>query len=650
MKDIILKIKNRRKHIALVSFMVILFIIFSLLRFKSFLANFPILILTFLFSGIGLAKFLKRTLSYKNTVTYLTYSLILGSLTTILVLLFLGMCGVEYTDQFLLIFFICFSVLNVTYFLIPKKDSEDLEIFKFPHLRIIDVVWLLLISLMFFFLFSLSVERYFPNWDSFTFWAVDAKYIYQNRILRDSNFDVINDFSYSSFYPLNIFLSYVFFGGIYEQFSSLITLYYAFLSFLLLSTKILVIKSNIVKSLSFLSVIVVLHAFLSVQNIIVSQYADVFSAFVVLFYSIVLTSPTSEKYYYQRFLLLFFSSLILYLTKSPYKILTILLLFIWLIYDLRFLRSKFLKLVTNWRFLVSLCFVGIFCGSLYLYQIQFRLPSILNSLSAMSKELILADSIKYSFHVIKFLSGNLPFIFLISGILPFLFLERSFKDKRFIFIGIIFLALISINIFRYILLLLDLGSMSLLRYVSISFFLIPLLITKAKLVKMNTLFKDIVITLILLIMGVYVLLLVFFFNNLDFKLDAHSGRYQDFQFQESSYKIAERVLLTVEREDKVLITDKVNSGVGNMAIPGIYIRYYLFDNSIGGQYSSSIENFPNFVNKTDPDYLLIVGYDDYWKDCNNFLETDKTYLIPIDKFIYDNESCPIEEGSYELNP
>jgi len=649
MREIPLFLRRRRKHIALVTVVLLLLSVFYYLRSYYLLAGFPSLVITFLLCGIGVAKFFKRVLPYKDIVSYLTHALILGSLSSTIVLLFLGMLGMNYSNQALLVFFIMFSALNVIYFLVPTKGEDDSQLFRLPKVGVSEIFWLVLILIMFFFLFSLAIERYFPNWDSFTFWAVDAKYIYQNRSLRDSTFDIISNFSYSSLYPLNLFLSYVFFGGIYEQFSSLITVFYAFLSFLLLFDRISVVKSKVVKSLAYLSILVVLHAFLSAQNIIVSQYADVFVAFVVLFYSIVLLSPISEEDYFKRVLLLSFSSLLPYLTKSPYMIFTVLLFILWFLYDLPFLKKVSLKSFINWRFLVSFSAIVVFCLVLYFYQSQFGSSSMFPSVNVTT--FILSDYVEYFFDLVKFVSSNYPFIFLLFGALALAFLQKLFEDRRYFFIAILFIILISINIFRYLVGLLSLSSMSLLRYLSISFFLIPLLLSNLSMPGEKRKYTDSMVTLLLFLFGNFLVLLVFFSYKLDFQLDPHTGRYQDFRFQEEYYDFAEEVKSKIRPEAKVMIIARVNNNlIGNNAAVPLFVRYYLSENSTGNRYMLPPEEIGSPIKEFHPDYLLLYEYDNFWENCKDVFTDGKSYLVPRRDFFITKNSCLVLGNVIEINP
>ena len=65
-------------------------------------------------------------------------------------------------------------------------------------------------------------------------------------------------------------------------------------------------------------------------------------------------------------------------------------------------------------------------------------------------------------------------------------------------------------------------------------------------------------------------------------------------------------------------------------MPDIYVRYFLMYNSVGGQYRTTRSGFVKKIASSKPDYILLLSYENSYKDCSQLLTEGHDYLIQID--------------------
>ncbi len=653
MKKEITKVKKYSWRFVLLIVVPVLLFLLSVLLYKYFpLVSIISLILVFLISGMGFAKFFKETFKYDNQLDFIINSLVLGSFLSVFFLLMLGMVGVIYTDTFLIIYFVVLSIASLLYTILSKKDS-DLEKAFDKRFQLLDILWVLLFVLLFYLLVQICLEQFFPHWDSFTFWAVDSKYLFENMRLRDWKFDVLTYFSYSSFYSFYSFLIYKVLGGIYEQFASIITVYFSFLSCLLVFKRIYKQPSKRLKSFLYLFLFLVPIIFLSIQNIIVTLYSDVFCSFLVLlFTAVLLQSKVTVDGYYKRLFLLPVIAIGLYLAKSPYVVVAAFLLLVFVLHDIKYWIKNFQQLRKQYGIVLVILLLGLLFAIQQKHLSQFNVAGIMETTSKLIRIASLKDYSVYIETVLKFIMENAPYIFFLYIAffcsLAFGFFKASRKTKYFL--AILVLGTLFIPLFFYVIRLGDLTSRSLLRYMGMSFFACSYAFTymQIRVSKNKEVLYDILFMLFTLLSGLFLLSQIYLKYDLNFKLEPHSGRYKDFQWQESSYNIAEQVKSHLSKDSKVLIVDEVGVRLGNMAIPAIYVRYYLSNYSTGGQYTTLNERINTIVEKSAADYILVLGYDGYWSQCSS-LSIGETYLIKKDDLNFSND-CPIENVTYVISP
>lgn len=651
-KDITKEKKYSWRFILLLAIPVLLFLL-SLILSKYFpLVRLISLFLVFLISGMGFAKFFKETFKYENQLDFVINSLILGTFLSVFFLLMLGMVGVVYTDTFLIIFFSVLSVTSLLYTILSKKDSDLEKVFD-KRIQLLDILWALLFLLLFYLLIQICLEQFFPHWDSFTFWAVDSKYLFENMRLRDATFDLLGNFSYSSFYPLYSFLIYKVLGGIYEQFASIITVYFAFLSCLLVFKRIYKQPSKRLKSFQYLFLLLVPIIFLSIQNIIVTLYVDIFCSFLVLlFTAVLLQSRVTVDEYYKRLFLLSVIAIGLYLAKSPYMVVTIFLLLVFILYDIKYWIKNFQQLKKKYRVVLVIIVLSLFFIIQQKYISQFWDAGVAEVTSKITRIASLKEYVLHIDSILKLIIEIAPYMsFLYIAFFCFLTFG-SFKASRKTkyFLIILVLGTLFLPIFFYVIRLRSLTSKSLLRYMGISFFACSYAFTYMRIrsSKNKEMLYNILFILFTILAGLFLLSQIYLKYNLNFKLEPHSGRYKDSSGHKSLYEIVEGVEGYLSEDSKVLIIDQEKKGLGNMAVPAICVRYYLSNFSTGGQYSASHNRIGSVIKRSDADYILLLIYDGYWSHCPDLL-LGETYLIKKEDLNFSN-ACPVENITHIITP
>ncbi len=652
-KDITKGKKYSWRFIVLLAIPVLLFLLSLILSEYFPLVRIISLFLVFLISGMGFAKFFKETFKYDNQLDFIINSLVLGTFLSVLLLLILGVFGVVYTDTFLIVFFSVLSVVSLLYTIFSKKDSDLEKIFD-KRFQLLDVLWGSLFLLLFYFLIQICLEQFFPSWDSFTFWAVDAKYLFENLQLRDVSFNLLGEVSYSSFYPLYSFLVYKVLGGIYEQFASIITVFFSFLSCLLVFKRVYKQPSKKLKSFLYLFLLIVPIIFLSIQSVIVTLYSDVLCSFLVLLFAVVLLqSEVRVEVYYKRLLLLPVIAISLFLAKSPYGVVTAFLLLVFFLYDIRYWIKNFQALKKQYKIVLVLLFLLFFFFVQQKYLSQFKDTNIVETTSEAIRIASLKEYALYVESVIKFILGDAPYILFLLIVffcsLAFGSFEASRKNKYFL--AILVLGTLFIPLFFYVIRLGSLTSRSLLRYMGMSFFTCSYALTymRIKSSEKDGRLYNILFILFTLLSGLFLLSQTYLRYNLNLKLEPHSGRYQDSRWQKGYSSIAKKVESYLPSKDaKVLIIDEGNMRLGNKGIPAIYVRYYMSNFSTGGQYSVSIEAISKTIEESATNYILILGYDGYWSECSN-LSKGETYLIRKDDLNF-SDACPVKEVTHTIVP
>lgn len=639
-------IKSKSRIFILLTIILVLLVTSFLLSKQFYIFGFSTLVILFTLSGLGFAKFLKNQLAFKDIVGYLTNALIFGIIANIIGLQISGLLGIEFSNVFLIYFWAFLALINIIYCLYSPYKDIDYQLPVISRKNGIDFIWFVLIMGFFFIIAQICLEHFIPNWDSFTFWGVDAKYLYENRTLRDSSFARLYDLPYSSVYPSLFFLTYVLLGGIYEQFASLISVLFAFLSFMLLFNRFRYQDNTLIKNISYLSIVFILTTFLTLQSILVSMYSEVFCSFLVLLFTLVLTRKKIEiDDYYKRFIILANLSFSFYLVKTPYFSITIPLIAIWLISDVIYFRKDILKVLKDREFILATVFQGIFFYSMWRYISSLTFGTYATYLTQNIGAI--RDYVAYIFTLLSHIAENIPLILMLYGVFAMYFLVFLFKNRKvflssFVFVVVTF---IPMGIFMYMLSN-DFMSKSLIRYISLGFFVLPYIFMS---VKQNNFEKiqGVFSTLLTFSIAILCMYFIFFSYGLNLKIDLSSGSYIDAMPQH--YYLAEKVKSFVGDEIVTIVDETDEGSIGDVGVPSIYVKYYLFYNNSRSSYRVPVESFYQFYKEYDSDYLLILQYDGYWEECNNILKINSSYLVRKDNIDFDSgSSCPFESVLIEI--
>jgi hypothetical protein len=231
------------------------------------------------------------------------------------------------------------------------------------------------------------------------------------------------------------------------------------------------------------------------------------------------------------------------------------------------------------------------------------------------------------------------------------------------------LILFAIPITVYTFGLLPLSDLSMLRYLGLTYFLIPFIfIDILPDLEIKIPWQELVV--IVAIMGIPVLVAYEISKEtlFDFDFTPHSGSYSDFGYeyynhggvhmkfdpQKEYFGISEEVSKLTPKGSTVMVLDYVDdqNQIANTFPPGLYIKYYLLEHAIGSPYSCFPENCYQYFLDMGPDYLLIYDYENYWPECNNTLKINGNYLIELDKdgeFLKDGTCIATASNFIELN-
>jgi hypothetical protein len=261
---------------------------------------------------------------------------------------------------------------------------------------------------------------------------------------------------------------------------------------------------------------------------------------------------------------------------------------------------------------------------------------------------VLSDYIRYVYDLFFHVSENVPLIMLLYGsFLTILFLQFPRKRQGVFSLIISFVSILLPVGFFIITLRQDFGSKSLLRYMTLGHFLLPftyMYVEDDRESKFtNTLsFLAMVFISLILIMFVWVL------YGINIKWKVNEGTYSVPLMKYA--QIAEKAKASVGVGEDILLVDSLGgepSKLANMDVPGIFLRYYLDEYSVGKQYSLPVGQFEKYLNDfVNPDYLLILEYDGYFNGCNVLLSQGGSYLVPyeLDIELFNEDICPFDRN------
>lgn len=597
--------------------------------------------------GIGFTSLVQGVLPIKNIATFIIISLFLGLFLNTLIIFLFGILGTSINLVFFSYYIPIAFAVNLAIFFFSTKENQIREYVKNIKLEIIDIIWIVILSILLVILVSTCLEAFFPSWDSFTFWALDSKYIFENAHLRDGSYALLSN-NYLSFFPLQINYVYQLYGAIVEQTAGLLSVIYAYVGVALVSSYLIDIKGSLIKkSLIYFGLVVALYSFFTTHFVLLMSYADVFLSIIVLLYALVLFNKDYKiEDYWKRFLLIVLLSITLYLTKTHYLALAIFLLGFYVVFDFKVIIKNIKKIISNPFMIISiLALLG------YLFFVRKYAQGIVNESgfteSIVSKIAFTSGLLTNFSNVIRYLFTQIP-LFVCSLFILLLgtfFVKKEFEGNDMWKIAFLIL-LMAFPTSLYVFKILPLSDSSLLRYLGLTFFAIPLLFTRILPdIEIKRNWQKILATFAIVCVPVLLVGQIYMKTGFDLKFTPTSGSYKDFSaidksgvnkyffVQSGYYKIAEEVLKIIPKNSTLMVLDYVKDQgqVANTFEPGLAVRYYLSENNLGGPYSCVSAYCYTYFLTMNPDYLVLYSYEGYWPECNSMLETKGSYLIKLDK-------------------
>lgn len=656
-------ITERKRLFILLGFFIALYLLIK--GISEISSSFRVIEFTFLLVVIGIAPayFLRNIFPYKNIVGWLTNASVFGIFFIPLLFLLFGWLHFNFIFIHSIFILRLLAIISMLILFLCMQKNLIPDLVSFNGLYVVDYFFF---GVFFAFTSILTLQNmtdWFPRWDVFTYWGLDAKYIFNFNKLHGNELDIFWRFRQeSSFITVIYSLIYDFYGKVVEQFASWINVFINLIAMLLVYN--LSYKKSVFQKLLLVTASTIISYTADDTAFMYSLYGDIISAFLLLVFTLILTTDYQYrlKNYGVRFLLLLLISLSFSLVKSKFLFLTIGLPFIVLIYDFQYLKREWKSIFRTPTFILCLLIVLLFWGSYITFQTTvwggytlttgvetFVQPSEYSLLSYFSytKDLI-TRLLNYSRYVT---------ILWIISVISVVFVKNPLKNKRFSFTYVLTIFGFLFFIIAYINKQYPLLSGSLIRYTSLVIYLIPSVFIlpdyhiPAKLLGTSQP-QD---TKILRIISICILtfVVVYLFN---YKIYRVAPVNHDVKFVGGSFtdampyhsSISDKVLKIAEEDARILIADdklKANL-VDNLNQTAIFIRYYLMNNSIGGQYRTTIDEIIPFAEQNEADYILLLSYENSFPNCEHLLEGGKDYLIALDNPITIAENiCPFSQNT-----
>ena len=336
-----------------------------------------------------------------------------------------------------------------------------------------------------------------------------------------------------------------------------------------------------------------------------------------------------------------------------------------LIYDFRYLKTEWKSILRTPGFITGLLTLLLLIGLFIRHQMStMESQTFTTAVSAFfhSSKFSIVSYFTYAKELFLKLfnfSRYLTVLWLISMTF-IIFVRAPHKNKKYIFSYLLTLVGFLIFVFAFIHKQVSLSSGSLIRYTSLVMFVIPAVFAHSDfripaMLLGNTQKDQEIVALRNILMCVLSIIVVFLFNH---KLIKVAPKNVDFQFVTGSfistmskpYKIAQKALSFVEEDARILITDDYSQAniAMNQNQAAIFVRYFLMENSVGGQYRTTVDNVISYAEQFQADYILLLTYDNSFDNCENILESGKDYLISLEKEIVQQENaCIFSESAIQ---
>jgi hypothetical protein len=624
-------IQSKRPQLTiLISFIVVYLILLLVTSLATSVRVIEFAFLTIAF-GFAPAYYFRSVFSFKNIVGWILHAGALGLIFIPFLLLILGWLKINLVFEYSVLFLYLCSIIGILslFFTAEKDDIEPY--FKFANINKIDA----LICLIFLgFTAVLTLENFSDihvNWDIFTFWGLDAKYIFEQNQLRDLTFhsDVIIH-RYTSFYPLYYSIIYDIYGGIYEQFAAWINIYVNLLAMLLIYGYVLN-RGEIHKFIVSAIILIVSYAAISIMNIY-SMYADIVAAFLLVVFFLILIDDTEKtpKTYWARTSLLLLIAISFYFIKSHFIYFSFILAGIWVLYDWKFLYENVTTLIRKKSFWLSILSITLLLAMRFVY---FSNIGGVSSSEKVDPSFILRikpgsinSFIQYLVDLLEYMIRNSPYFlglwWLTLG--SILFVKEINKKYIFIYSSAILIFLMPVA--SYIVRQFDLQSGSLLRYSAIVMYLFPLAISFVYIESGKL--KATTSIIIFSVVVFFVFFTTLWSMPLTEKFSISNGTLQSAMTKYDQY--AKGVIDITGPDARILIADDIpGEQITNMNVPAIFIRYFMMYNSVGSQYLQPTSNLHNYAGEVNADYILLLSYDNSLDHCKELLTAEHDHLIDI---------------------
>ena len=659
MKDLLIKNKIKIATLLLISLLgVSLYFIGNIFVSLRFFILVPIAILL----GLGFTALFKTVFPIKNIITFFSISLFLGLFLNTIVIFILGSMGLVLNECMILTCSAVSLLLNNFLFLKFLGEQELRGYIKSIKLELVDSIFFLLLLLLIIPMVNICLEAYFPLWDSFTFWAVDAKYIYENSHFRDSNFVFLAN-NYLSFFPLQIHFVYLLYGKIVEQTASLLSILYAFTGGMIVYSYILDLKRTAIKkSLLYLSVFAAIYSFYLIHFLIFSIYADLFTAVIALVYIILIFNDNWEiADYWKRLILITLLSVSIYFTKTHFLVFTILLLLFFLFYDRKVLLDKFRNIKECHKEILAILSIIsiIIVVGLYAKTISNETQFIVGTVKQITMGTSIARNILNVGY--QFITRIPLFVLTIIILFVHFFFQSGGIQTKESYKIFFILLIVSFPSALYICGVFPFEDSSLLRYAGLSYFLIPyIFISIFPDVNIKIKWQRMLAVLIIFLSQALITYKVFYETGFDLNFSPSSGSYKDFSTRDNSginrdfathsdvYSLSEKIKQIIPSDSSLFLVtyDHLNKLVTDNFPPVFFMRYYLIEYNKVGSFACEPELCPGLYVSSDIDYLVVYSYQNYWPLCDEVLKKDTTYLINLNVLDYEEGQCLAEDGNY----
>ncbi|NLB11368.1 hypothetical protein GX831_02850, partial [bacterium] len=590
---------------------------------------------------------LKNTLEYDNIVSWFTNAAAISLMFIPLVFLLSGFVGINTVFSNPIPILYILATLSLGYVTIFIDDSNFLSNISFEKLKTFDRTAFLVIFFVFCLLTLMNFDRIDPRWDTFTYWGIDAKYIFENGQLRGPDFNVLWRFEYTSFIPILISTIYKFYNNILEQYASWINVFVVYVSMNLVYTR-LSKTSLISKFVGLIFLIWAVYGSIEAAYMF-SLYADIYCAFIVLIFGLVLIKPFKPilEPTSQRSFMLAITLLLLYFIKEPYIHISFILLLVWFLFDFWVYKGKVIGLAKTRSFWILMLVIVIILTLRWLYfdtigNINYH-DSLIPKLAARES---LNDYIEYLSKIFLFFMRHYPYTLIIwtLGFGTIIIKKPTQNKPTFYAVYAICFLVSAFFILGYTIQKSSFTSGSISRYISLVTFLIPMLPALALPTVSEKNDRSLVDVVLLALFIFIAIVKIMIPMPLLREFSLKPGAYQDSALLKNSYVLAQNVIDITGENAKILITDDLVWGgnrniISNTNEPAIYVRYYLLNQSVGAQYNLDESMLFSYALESDADYILMLNNDFLFDDCEGIFKTSGNFLLKLDNIDSEFANC-----------